>query len=116
MKRINNLFEKIISVDNLHTAYLNARKRKGRSKGVLIFEKGDINQKLLDLHIKLKEGSFVTSKYHIFNIVTREGKERQIYQLPFYPDRIVFNTFFLKTISILYFNKRSTDCISKSDQ
>lgn len=89
MKRINNLFEKIISVDNLHAAYLNARKRKVRSKGVLIFEEGDINQKLLDLHIKLKEGSFVTSKYHIFNIVTREGKERQIYQLPFYPDRIV---------------------------
>ena len=47
MKRINNLFEKIISVDNLHAAYLNARKRKVRSKGVLIFEEGDINQKLL---------------------------------------------------------------------
>ena len=89
MKRINNLFETIISVDNLHAAYLNARKRKVRSKGVLIFEQGDITQKLLDLHTKLKEGTFTTSNYHIFDIVTREGKQRQIYQLPFYPDRIV---------------------------
>lgn len=89
MKRINNLFETIISVDNLHAAYLTARKRKVRSKGVLLFEQGDINQKLLDLHARLKEGTFTTSKYHIFDIVTREGKQRQIYQLPFYPDRIV---------------------------
>lgn len=36
----------------------------------------------------LVRGTFTTSKYHIFNIVDR-GKEREICDLPYFPDRIV---------------------------
>ena len=39
MKRINNLFEKVVTKDNLLLAYQKARKGKSGQYGVRIFEK-----------------------------------------------------------------------------
>ena len=86
MKRIGNLFEKVISLENLKLADEKARKGKLRSYGVQQHDKNrDAN--ILALHESLKNGTFKTSKYHVFTIF--EPKERQIYQLPYFPDRIL---------------------------
>ena len=86
MKRIGNLFERIIALDNLRLADEKARKGKVHSYGVMVHDKNR-EANLLTLHESLKNGTFKTSKYHIFTIY--EPKERLIYRLPYYPDRIL---------------------------
>lgn len=88
MKRINNLFDKIVSLDNLVLAESKARKGKKASRGVAMFDSASEN-KLSELHDLLVSGYYKTSKYDTFKMVTHEGKEREIFRLPYYPDRIV---------------------------
>jgi len=86
MKRIGNLYQKIISIENLQLADEKARKGKLCSYGV---QKHDRNREanLMNLHQSLKNKTFKTSAYNVFTLFT--PKEREIYQLPYYPDRIV---------------------------
>ncbi len=86
MKRHGNLFEKIIDSDNLFKAYKAARKGKSKSSQVQEFEK-DINGNLLKIQKLLCTKKFTTSKYKVKTIY--EPKKREIYILPFFPDRIV---------------------------
>lgn len=86
MKRYGNLYDKIISLDNLRLADEKARKGKLQSYGVRRHDENR-EQNLIDLHEQLKAGTFKTSQYDIFTI--HEPKEREIYRLPYYPDRIV---------------------------
>jgi retron-type reverse transcriptase len=88
MKRIGFLYEKIYSFENLLIAYENAKRNKKHYKQVQEFEKENVEQKLLELQQLLINQQYKTSQYRTFNIVER-GKERTIYSLPFYPDRIV---------------------------
>lgn len=89
MKRVGNLFEKIISLENLELAVKNAKRGKTNFKQVKKFlSDNKDNHLLLELQKTLKEGKFKTSKYE--RVTKYEGKkEREIYKLPFYPDRIV---------------------------
>lgn len=86
MKRINNLYEQIISIDNLQLAAIKARKGKEKQKGVMMFDKNK-EYYLNSLHEVLKSETYKTSTYTVFTIY--EPKERIIYRLPFFPDRIV---------------------------
>lgn len=86
MKRHTNLWDKIIDYDNLFLAYTNARKGKRWQRNVQNFEK-DIEGNLIKLQKSLINKTFTTSKYKVKTIY--EPKERQIYILPFYPDRIL---------------------------
>lgn len=86
MKRVNNLFEKIISIENLYLADEKARKGKTNNYGVRVHDKNR-EQNLIALHNALKNKTFKTSKYETF--IVREPKEREIFRLPYYPDRIV---------------------------
>lgn len=86
MKRYGNLWEKIISYENLYLAYKKAKKGKGWRKSIKVFEK-DIEGNLLKLQQMLISGQFNTSKYA--TKIVYEPKKRTIYKLPFYPDRIV---------------------------
>lgn len=86
MKRFGNLFDKIISIDNLQLADAKARRGKGNSYGVLKHDKQRV-ENIKKLHESLKHSRFKCSEYRIFTIY--EPKEREIYQLPYYPDRIV---------------------------
>jgi len=88
MKRIGNLYGKIVSLENLRHADEQARKGKMRSYGV---KRHDNNRdaNIYKLQNLLEEGAYKTSKYHIFSMVTDAGKKRTIYRLPYYPDRIV---------------------------
>lgn len=85
MKRIGNLYEKIYSIENLYLAYSKARSGKGKTYGVVHFEK-DLENNILQIQKELKNEVYKTSEYDVFTIY--DPKERQIYRLPF-RDRIV---------------------------
>lgn len=86
MKRIGNLYDKICSIENLTMADEKARRGKLKSYGVKKHDKSR-EENIKKLHRALLNGSFKTSPYFIFRI--REPKEREIYRLPYFPDRIV---------------------------
>lgn len=87
MKKIGRIFDKICSIENLQLAYKNATKGKKHYKEVKKIEKGDINEYLLSIQKELSEHTYVTSKYHVFTLISG-GKEREIYKLPM-KDRII---------------------------
>ena len=85
MKRIGNLYQKIISVENLRLADEKARRGKTRTYGVRVHDKNR-EANILALHEALLTKTFKTSPYDVFTIY--EPKERLIFRLPYYPDRI----------------------------
>jgi retron-type reverse transcriptase len=87
MKRYGFLFEKICDKDNLRLAHKNARKGKSHYKEVKMVNANE-EYYIDELHELLASGKFTTSEYRVFTKVDK-GKEREIYSLPYYPDRIV---------------------------
>src|ERR1041385_871744 len=85
MKRLNNLYEKIYSLENLRLADAKACKGKSDQYGVIAHLKNR-EANILKLHDMLKEKSYQTSAYSTFIIY--EPKEREIFRLPYFPDRI----------------------------
>ena len=86
MKRIGNLWDKIVSKENIELAYTKAKRHKAWQRKVIAIEKQ--KDKLLnELQESLVNGTYHTAKYRIKTIY--EPKKREIYILPFYPDRIV---------------------------
>jgi retron-type reverse transcriptase len=112
MKRIGFLYEKIISKENLLLADEKARKGKRQNYGVL---KHDASREsnISALHQMLKNKCFKTSPYHVFTIT--EPKEREIYRLPYYPDRIVHHAIMniLEPIWTSTFTKNTYSCIKR---
>ena len=112
MKRIGNLYNKICSLDNIILAEKIARRGKSKQSDIIKF---DLNkeQNLLNLQKLLINKSFKNSKYHIFTIF--EGKERIIYKLPYFPDRIVHHAIMniLEPIFVNCFTSDTYSCIKK---
>ena len=80
MKRVSNVFNKIIDFDNLILADKKARKNKGNRYGIRRFDKHSYEY-LLALQKSIIEGKYRTSKYDIFTIIADRGhKEREIYR------------------------------------
>ena len=86
MKRYDNLYARICSLDNLLLADTRARRGKGGRYGVRVFDRDRLGN-LLRLRESLLAGTFRTTPYSVFTI--HDPKEREIYRLPYYPDRIV---------------------------
>ena len=110
MKRIGNLYNKIISIENLRLADKKARKGKENTYGVKIFDKHK-EENLQKLHEQLKNKTFKTSQYNVFTIY--EPKERIIYKLPYYPDRIVHHAIMniMEPIWLSIFTYNTYSCI-----
>lgn len=110
MKRIGNLYKDIISIENLQLADMNARKGKLKTYGIRHHDR-DREANILNLHEALKNHTFKTSDYDVFTIF--EPKERLIYRLPYYPDRIVHHAIMniLKPIWMKVFTADSYSCI-----
>lgn len=110
MKRIGNLYERIISVENLELADKKARRGKVRSYGVRYHDKNR-EANILALHEALKNKTFKTSPYETFTI--HDPKEREIYRLPYYPDRIVHHAIMniLEPIWVSVFTADTYSCI-----
>jgi len=109
MKRINNLFDKVVTKDNLMLAYQKARKGKSGQYGVKIFEK-NVERNINQLFDELISGIYKTSEYSVFKIY--EPKEREIFRLPF-RDRVVHHAIMniLEPIWVSVFISNSYACI-----
>lgn len=86
MKRIGNLFNKICDLDNLRMADVIARRGKKHQYGVQLFDR-NAEQNLQELRDMLLYKEYTTSPYKVFQV--KDPKERDVYGLPYYPDRIV---------------------------
>ncbi len=110
MKRYGNLYSKIYNINNLKLADKKARKGKIKQDGV---KSHDINRddNIINLHHLLVNKEYKTSEYKIFKIY--EGKERTIFQLPYYPDRITHHAILniLEPIFVSCFTKDTYSCI-----
>lgn len=84
-KSFRHLYERIYDFENLHQAYLRARKGKRHKPEVLSFER-DLEGSLIQLQNELIWGQYKTGAYRSFTV--HEPKERQISALPF-RDRVV---------------------------
>jgi len=110
MKRVGNLYDKICTFENLMEADEKARKGKLKSHGVIKHDKNRI-ENLKRLSEMLCAGTYKTSKYEVFKIY--EPKERDIYRLPYYPDRIVHHAVMnvLEPIWVSIFTADTYSCI-----
>jgi len=81
----NNLYHKIISLDNLILAWQKARKGKTKKDYVIEFEK-NTEKNLLDLHFELKDETYYPKPLKTF--ILRDPKTRKISKSAF-RDRIV---------------------------
>lgn len=89
MKRHNNLFEKIISIDNFYLAYWKAKRGKEGSKQVLSFSAA-LDSNIISLIEDTVHGSLSLDKYKVFTIY--DPKERSICEAPFF-HRVVQHAF-----------------------
>lgn len=108
-KRYNNLFEQICTLDNLQIADKKAQKGK-HNCGITKHRKHE-EQDLLELLENLKNQAYKTSEYSTFKIY--EPKERVIYRLPFYPDRILHHAIMnvMEDIWVKVFIENTYSCI-----
>lgn len=110
MKRKGNLYQKIISVENLILADVKAQKGKSNQYGVKLHNKNK-QTNILKLHKVLKNKYYETSKYDTFKVF--EPKERDVYRLPYYPDRITHHAIMniLEPIFVGTFTADTYSCI-----
>lgn len=110
MKRVNHLFGQITSLDNLRLADQKASKGKTKQYGVVVHLRNQ-QENLLELQKMLEEGSFHTSPYQTFKVY--EPKEREVYRLPYFPDRIVHHAIMniLEPLFVSVFTKDTYSCI-----
>lgn len=110
MKRYNNLFDKIVNIDNLYLADKKARKNKSNRKDIKQFDQNK-EELLKKLQQDLINGTYKTSEYNTF--IIREPKERLIFRLPYYPDRIVHHAVMniMEPIWVSIFIKNTYSCI-----
>lgn len=110
MKRIGNLYENIISIENLNLADEKAKKGKSKQYGVKVHNRNRKNN-IIKLHEMLRYKTYRTSEYDVFKIF--EPKERLVYRLPYYPDRITHHAIMnvLEPIFINTFTADTYSCI-----
>ena len=86
MKRIGNIYNKIHTTENLECAEIVAQQGKKKQYGVIRYN-GNRDKYFAGLQQMLSAKTFRTSEYKRFFI--EEPKVREIFRLPFFPDRIV---------------------------
>lgn len=109
MKRINHLYDQIISIDNILLADQIARKGKAKQPGIIEFDK-NFDQNIADIYRELVTKTYVTSKYATFKIY--EPKERVISMLP-YRDRVVQHSIMniMEPVFVSTFTSDTYSCI-----
>jgi RNA-directed DNA polymerase len=110
MKRFGKLYKQIYSVENLYLADQKARKGKHSQYGVKVHDQNQ-DANIWDLHLMLKNKSYKTSAYKTFPIY--EPKERIIFCLPYFPDRITHHAIMnvMERIFVSTFTTDTYSCI-----
>lgn len=86
MKRYNNLYPKIMDMANIELAHNNAQKGKRHYPAVLRVNRNPSDY-LQRLHAMFDNQTYTTSEYQTFTKIGPK-KNRVIYKLPYFPDRI----------------------------
>jgi len=112
MKRKNNLYEQVYNIYNLERTAEIAALGKAKQYGVIEFRQHP-DEYLMALYNMLRDKTYKTSPYTIFKI--HEPKERIIYRLPFFPDRILHHAVMniLERIFVATFTADTYSCIKK---
>ena len=110
MKRIGNIFQEIASLENLIAADGKAQKGKSKQYGVITHNKKR-EENIENLQKMLVEKTYRTSKYDVFKVY--EPKEREVFRLPYFPDRICHHAILnvLEPIFVSVFTSDSYSCI-----
>lgn len=110
MRRKNGLFEKIVDINNLYLADNLASRGKGKQYGVIVHQK-NTEKNLYQLQNMLIDKTYQTSKYTVFKVF--EPKEREVYRLPYFPDRIAHYAIMniLEEMFVSVFTKDTYSCI-----
>ncbi len=110
MKRLKNLYQKICSLENLQLADAKASKGKTRQYGVIVHSKNR-DKNITKLRESLINKTYQTSPYSIFKIY--EPKEREVFRLPYFPDRITHHAIMnvLEPIFMAVFTNDTYSCI-----
>ena len=110
MKRIGNLYEQIYEMDNLILADKLASKGKHKQFGVILHQKNKM-ENLEALRSMLINKNYTTATYSTFKIY--EPKERDIFSLPYSPDRILHHAIMniLEPIFVSCFTADTYSCI-----
>ncbi|MBO9671984.1 MAG: reverse transcriptase [Sphingobacteriaceae bacterium] len=110
MKRLNNLYPKIYDISNLELADSLARKGKKKQYGVISHMKNE-EMNLFKLQNMLIDKTYKTSNYETFKVY--EPKERDVYRLPYWPDRITHHAIMniLEPIFVANFTTDTYSCI-----
>jgi len=110
MKRIGNVYQEIISIENLIVADGKAQKGKYKNYGVITHNKNK-ESNIMKLHVMLKDKTYRTSEYDIFKVY--EPKEREVYRLPYFPDRITHHAIMnvLEPVFVSVFTADTYSCI-----
>ena len=87
MKRFGNLYEKIYDINNIRLAHHNASKEKKYYDEVKVVD-ANLEEHINKIHNMLKDKTFKNSEYYVFKR-DFDGKEREIFKLPYFPDRII---------------------------
>ena len=87
MKRYGNLYPQICSMENIQKAHLNARKGKAHYHEVRMVNANE-DLYLSKIQDMLLNKTFQNSEYTTF-IKLDSKKEREIFKLPYFPDRII---------------------------
>lgn len=87
MKKYGYLYEKIYDIENIRLAHNNAKRGKSHYSEVRVVEENP-EKYFTIIHNILKNKTFKNSEYIIF-MKNDNGKEREIYKLPYFPDRII---------------------------
>ena len=110
MKKFGYLYEKIYDLDNIALAHKNARKHKTKYAEV---RKIDSNPKKYFLAIQnmLKNKTYKNSEYKIITRKMDNGKIREIYKLPYFPDRIIHHAI-MQVVNLFWFKSLIRDTYS----
>lgn len=110
MKRIGNLYQQIYSIENLQLADQIARKGKAKQPGVIWHDKTR-EANIQKLHEMLRDKTYRTSEYSTFTVF--EPKERLIFRLPYFPDRITHHAVMniLEPVFVSTFTADTYSCI-----
>lgn len=113
MKRLGNLYETICSTANIELA--DKKARKGKRKKQRQIRAFDMHREL-NIHFiqeMLQQRTYRTSPYKTFKVY--EPKERLVFQLPYFPDRIVHHAIMnvLEPVFTAVFTADTYSCIKR---
>lgn len=110
MKRINNVYSKIYSIDNIRNAHKHAKIDKSYYTAVKKINSNE-NYYFNKISEMLKNKTYKVSNYSK-SIISDRGKDRELQKLPYYPDRIIQWAIMLQLEEVFMKSFISTTCAS----